>query len=75
MMSGLGFIRCKKKAALFYLFLVCLNPCCNSEGKFIYCLGKNSGRSTDLVTASSKVSLGPLDIKISLISEIKHFNN
>lgn len=35
MMSGLGFIRCKKKAALFYLFLVCLNPCCNSEGKFI----------------------------------------
>lgn len=35
MMSGLGFIRCKQKAALFYLFLVCLNPFCNSVGKFI----------------------------------------
>ena len=35
MMSGLGFIRCKQKAALFYPFLVCLNPFCNSVGKFI----------------------------------------
>ena len=75
MMSGLGFIRCKEKAALFYLFLVCLNPFCNSVGKFIPIAWGKTGSSTDLVTASSKMSLGPLDLTISLISEIKHFNN